>query len=172
MADDPVAEALILSKLSDEEVLAGTMFAEAVGDSNQGNSSVEERIAVGCVLRTRLANFRAFTATEPTFRALCLAHTAKGTYQFDCWRPDSGPNHSRLMVQMERLVNGLSLADALLAETLFLAKGIVSGVILDRTNGANFYYAPKSMAPTGAVPSWARNKVPSAHIGDQLFFKL
>lgn len=165
-------ELTILSKLSEEQALGGTIYAEAAGDWRQGNSSVEERIAVGSVVRNRLANYRAFVATEATYKALCLAHSARGTYQYDCWRPSSGVNHSRLMAQMERFAEGLDTNDTVLRETVYLARGIITGVILDRTNGANFYYAPKGMVPPLSAPSWAKGKTPVATIGDQLFFKL
>lgn len=58
--------------------------------------------------------------------------------------------------------------DPLFAETLYLADGIMAGVILDCTQGATHYYAPKAMRPPGKVPTWAQGK-PTRAIGDQLF---
>lgn len=165
-------EKAILDQLTDVEALAGTMYAEAAGDAKEGGSSVEERIAVGCVIRTRVSNYRAYGATAQTLKAVCLAHNAKGTYQFDCWRPGSGANHDRLVAQIGLLVEGKPLTDLVLRETLYLAEGIVSGALLDRTKGANMYYAPVSMIPAGSEPSWAKGKTPVAVIGSQRFYKL
>lgn len=161
-----MSEDQILEKLGDVETLAGTMYAEAAGDWKEGNSSVEERIAVGCICRNRLANFRSYRATQQTYKAICLARN-----QFSCWNRGSGANHSRLIQQMEALVTGKTI-DPILKETLFLAQGIINGTLLDRTFGANFYYAPKSMVPPGGKPAWAANRAPIADIGDQLFFKI
>jgi hypothetical protein len=169
MADETLFEAL-----TDVQVLAGTMWAEASGDRREGNSSVEERIAVGCVVRNRLAKYRSYIAKEPTYKAVCLAHANKKgrpvVWQFDCWRP--GPaNYERLLTQL-RLVAAEQPPSETFLETLYLARGVMDRVILDRTNGADFYYAPKSMVPVNAVPLWARDRDPVATIGDQRFFRL
>lgn len=164
-------EKAIIDQLTDVAALAGTMYAEAAGDSKEGGSSVEERIAVGCVIRTRVEKFRQYSAHEQTVKGICLAHNDKGTYQFDCWRPGSGANHDRLIAQMGLLVEGRPLTDLVLKETLYLAEGVLSSILLDRTKGANMYYAPVSMVPPGSVPSWAKGKTPVAAIGSQLFYK-
>lgn len=153
--------------LVDRSVLALTAWAEAAGDWREGLSSVEERIAVMCVARNRLADFRSFGAVEPTYRSVCLAPK-----QFSCWFPGGGvANYARLLAMAERLMSGSPLKDALMYETLFLADGIMAGLICDRTQGATAYYAPQAMKPVGRVPAWAAGK-PTLRVGAQLFICL
>lgn len=157
----------IIEKLSDIQALAGTMYAEAAGDWHEGESSVEERVAVGCVVRNRLPRYKEYGAKFHTYKSICLAPK-----QFSCWIQGSGTNHSRLMAQMEMLVvNGEDSLDPVMIETIFLAAGVMGGEILDCTDTATSYYAPKAMVPRGRVPQWAIGKDAVA-IGSQLFFKV
>lgn len=162
----------ILARLTDRLTLALTMWAEAGGDSRQGNSSVEERIAVGCVIRNRLLRWQSFRATSPTYKAVCLA-----PWQFSCWNDAKDQNHLRLMAMADRLVQPalpVQAHDPLVDECLFLADGIMASTVLDRTRGATMYYAPKSMIPAGKVPTAAKAFVAKGGeflpIGDQLFY--
>lgn len=157
----------IITKLSDIQALAGTMYAEAAGDWREGESSVEERIAVGCVARNRLPRYKEYGAKYHTYKSVCLAPN-----QFSCWIQGSGANHTRLMAQMEILiVEGEGKLDPVMIETIFLAAGIIGGEILDRINGATSYYAPRAMVPRGRVPQWAVGKDAIA-VGSQLFFRV
>ena len=159
MTDSEVKAALV-----DRSVLAITLWAEARGDWREGHSSLEERVAVGCVVRNRLPRYTAFRAVEPTWRAVCLA-----PLQFSCWQRVGGAaNYSAVMTLATRIVEGFPVDDPLFAETLYLADGIMAGVILDVTGGATHYYAPKAMRPAGKIPTWAQGK-PTRAIGDQLF---
>jgi hypothetical protein len=166
-----VTPADILAKLTQAQTLALTGYAEAAGDGREGGSSVEERIAAMCVARNRL---RSPTRWADTYKGVCLQNNGR-TWQYDCWRPGSGANHTRLMGKAYLLVTDQPLLDPVLDETLFLAGGIISGIILDRTNGATHYYAPKSMVPVNAKPRWVfKNGTeipPCAVIGDQRFYK-
>lgn len=159
----------IMSALTDLYALAGTMYAEAAGDVVDG-SSVDERIAVGCVCRNRKSNFRKFMASEPSYRGVCLAAA-----QFSCWIPGSGANHARLMARMEALLQGMPV-EPILTETVKLAQGIIDGSIADTTDGANFYYAPAAMKPAGSRPGWAVHAESLGNhgtkIGSQIFYKL
>lgn len=154
---DPTA---ILRLLTELQILALTAWAEARGDWREGTSSVEERIAVLCVIRTRARR------SGRSLTAECLAPK-----QFSCWNAGTDANHLTLLRAAATLAQGLP-PDPLLAETLYLAGGVISGVILDRVNGATHYYAPASMTPPGTVPSWARGHEPTAHVGSQVFYRL
>lgn len=157
-------EAEIKAALTDLQALAGTMVAEAAGDRREGNSSLEERAAVGCVIRNRV---RRPGGWGDSYRTVCLARL-----QFSCWNPGDDANHKRLIDLAYLLVTNQPAMDSLVLETLWLAQGIISGTVLDRVNGATHYYAPKAMKPAGRVPAWAKGKQPAAAVGDQLFFKL
>lgn len=167
----PEREAAVKSALSETFATALTMFAEAAGDGKEGGSSVEERLAVGCVIRNRVQARR----WPKTFAGVCLQRL-----QFSCWNPGTDANHVRLMALAERLiVNGEADADPMLKETIYLARGVIAGAILDRTGGATCYYAPKAMIPAGSKPFWVfvngkdgPEHAPSAAIGSQIFYKL
>lgn len=163
-------ETAIQAALDDEQAAALTMFAEAAGDNAEGGSSVEERLAVGAVIRNRVQTKGRW---GKTFRAVCLARL-----QFSCWNYGTDANHVRLMALAGRIVAGLPADDPILAETVYLARGIVSGAILDRTGGATSYYAPKAMKPAGAKPAWVflngkngPEHRPTAVIGSQVFYR-
>lgn len=146
-------------------VLAITMFAEARGDGKDG-SSVEERIAVGCVIRTRVEN------AGSTYQKVCWARR-----QFSCWAPLDGEANFKMTMAIARYAVGKGpwpSSDSereLFEETLYLAAGIEAGLILDRTGGATNYYAPNAMVPKGRIPTWAKGK-PARQIGSQMFLKL
>ena len=55
------------------------------------------------------------------------------------------------------------------AQADWIAQGIISGAIEDRTGGATHYYAPRAMTPIGRVPPWAKGLTPMK-VGSQLFF--
>ena len=159
-----MTEAEIKAALTDHQALTCTMVHEAAGDWRQGNSSVEERIAVGCVLRNRCRQPKRWASD---YRGVALARL-----QFSCWNPGPDANHQRLMQLAYLLATGQPVTDPIFLETAFLAQGIMAGTILDRVNGATCYYAPKAMVPAGTVPTWAKGKQPAAAVGDQLFYLL
>jgi hypothetical protein len=169
-----MTEREIIDQLTDLTALAATMIAEGGGDAVEGNSSVEERIAVGCVVRNRLRTPGRF---GDTFKAVCLKNNGR-TWQFDCWRPGSGPNHDRLIGLAYVLVISQPPMDPLVTETLALADLLIRGVLVDRVNGATSYYAPQAMVPKNAKPFWvftdkARTieRPACAIVGSQRFYK-
>ena len=147
--------------LTAQDVVALTMFGEARGDGRDG-SSVEERIAVGCVIRNRLRTPARFGTS---YQLVCLKR-----WQFSCWL-EADPNSETLWNHARAIASGINILDSILKETHFLALGIVGDEILDRTGGATHYYAPRSMVPVNSMPDWAVGKAPIARIGTQLFFK-
>jgi hypothetical protein len=146
-------------------ILAATAWGEAraVPRLPDIQSSIEERIAVLCVVRNRLPQWQRFEATGPTYREVCLA-----VNQFSCWW-GTDANSAALF----DLLAGAPSRDLLYVETLYLARGVITNQILDRTRGATMYFAPGSMKPPGSWPLWAKSKAYTApgptRIGDQVF---
>jgi len=156
----------IRQALSALDVLGLTMHFEAVGDTAEGHSSVEERIAIGCVVRTRV---RLGGYGGDSYKGVCLAHG-----QFSCWEPAGGEaNHAALLVLARQLAEQpTGPVPPLYQETRYLASGILQAFLLDRTEGATHYYAPAAMRPPDTVPSWAVGHAPVAMIGRQRFYRL
>lgn len=162
--------AAILAALDDRRTLALTAWAEARQVPRHipsDHSPVEELIAVMTVVRNRRARFARWRAVDDSFKAICLAPK-----QFSCWNPDSGPNHDALMALAGQLAvmpdDSYSLG-ALIDECLYLADGVIAGVIRDYTNGADSYYAPAGMEPPGRIPIAAAGRRLTL-IGDQYFY--
>lgn len=159
-----MTDAEIKAALSPRQALGLTAAAEARGDWREGHSSVEERIAVMVVCRNRLAQYAKFRAAAPTFPAIVFA-----PWQFSCWNAGTDPNHQWTMMIAERLALQLPSGDPIVEESLFLALGVIEGVILDRTGGSVNYYSPRSMVPPGRVPKEAQGKQ-TLRIGEQEFY--
>jgi hypothetical protein len=155
----------VLSSIGDLAALAVTLDAEGRGDARDG-SSVEERIAVGCVIRNRVAQPRRFATT---YRGVCLQRN-----QFSCWAAAGGAaNFARTIGVARALVVGLPLPVSktdsdLLQESLYLAEGIIGGHLLDRVMGAT-HYLTASLYNT-RPPGWTKGLTPACRVGNQLFF--
>ncbi len=161
-----MTDAQILEGLTDVEAVACTLMGEAVGDSKDG-SSVEERIAVGVVIRNR-AKVAGYGG--PTLKGVCLRPK-----QFSCWN-EGDPNRARLLAYGQKLIErrgnlqALDNSDAYLVETYIIAVGIEQDGYLDRVHGANHYLTESLF--TSAPPSWAKGRTPIAKVGSHVFFKL
>lgn len=156
----------LLADLTDQEVLGLTAWAEARGDWREGNSSLEERVAVMSVAVTRSRQRR------ESVRQVCLAPA-----QFSCWTRDLADRNHLALVEQVHLVLDRRPVDPLLDETLFLAFGVLTRKIQDRTGGSDHYYAPKGMKPVGRAPKWAIRAdgtvlPPTAIVGEQHFYRL
>lgn len=167
MADDH--DLAILAALNEQQTLGLTGWAEARGDHVQGHSSIEERLSVMLAIRNRTRRPKRFGVG---YKAVCLAPS-----QFSCWthNPLDG-NHVELMERAERVATNQNPADAVLSETIWLAGGIISGIILDTIENANHYYSPRSMVPVGSAPIWAKRDgvilPPLVVVGGQHFYLL
>lgn len=167
MTPDPA----IKTALTDFHAVALTMYGEGRGDRLEGGTSVEERIAVGCVIRNRLKTPGRFGST---YRAVCLTRS-----QFSCWWTWGGKdNYAHVMVIARALVEDVraepelsTFEHGLWTESLFLADGIIGEQLLDSVRGSTHYYAPRAMKPAGRVPAWAVGNRQLAKIGGHLFFK-
>ena len=145
--------------LTEQQALALTMWGEARGDNADG-SSVEERIAVGCVIRNRVLSGR----WAADYKGTCLQ-----PLQFSCWNEDGSANAEALLARATALVNG-DQPDPLMRECLFLAEGIIHMDLLDRTHGAT-HYVTRALLESHP-PSWLRGVSPVATVGSQVFFRL
>lgn len=152
----------ILTRLGDKGALVCTALGEARGDRREGGSSIEERIGSMCTVRNRL---RLPARFGDTYKAVCLQRK-----QYSCWLP-SDPNRIYLLAVAYRLITGQPSLDPLVDETVFLADGIMAGLILDSTKGATHYYSPAAMVPNGRVPVWAQGQTPTARIGGSIYFR-
>lgn len=146
----------ILAVLGNRDVLTLTAIGEARGDSVEGGSSIEERLAVMLVIRNRLQIPKRFGAT---YRDVCLQR-----HQFSCWN-EGDPNRAFLLALAG------SPTGKLMLETGLLAEGVIDGDIQDFTHGATHYFSPRSMVPAGATPAWAVGVEPCARIGSSLYFR-
>lgn len=146
--------------------LALTMTGEAVGDARDG-SSIEERIAVGCVVRNRLQSGRT-KQFGASWTGVCLQ-----PWQFSCWNvPD--PNRRRLLDMAEGIIVGGAPADPRYVETAYLAGGVIQGAFLDITGGSTHYFNPRVVP----APAWAYTdkskkvlRTPTAIVGSHQFYK-
>ena len=155
-----------LIALGDHAILWLTMWAEGRGDSAEGHSSVEERIAIGCVIRNRVNTPHRF---DKTYAQVCLAPR-----QFSCWQViDGAVNHQAVLALAAQLQAGtLQPFDPLCRETMFLARGILTGDLVDHTNGAA-HYVTTALAMSAQAPAWVR-QVPVTDrlvIGSQVFLR-
>lgn len=154
MTDPEIRAALI-----DRSVVGLTLWGEARGEP------VEGKIAVGNVIRNRMTNPSLYRADSPSWKAVCLA-----VDQFSCWSTKNGgaSNYAQVMQQAELIVSDLPL-DPVLMECLYLADGIMSGVLQDRSHGATFYCTTSLYH--AKPPVWVKNCTPLGAIGSQTFFK-
>ena len=132
--------------MSDESVVAGTVYGEARSLGYQG------MCAVANVIMNRAAkqSWYGLTPTE-----VCLKN-AKGVYQFDCNDPKD-PNYAK--------IQAVTTADPQYAMALQIATDAVNGVLPDITHGALNYFST-----TIGIPSWAENKTPCLTVGNTLFY--
>ena len=142
-----------LPTLPDRMVLALTVYGEARGEP------VEGQIAVACVVRNRLHAAPAGT----TWRALCLAPE-----QFSCFNADD-PNAATIQRAAVALMT--TQPPPALAQALWIADGVMSGVVLDPTHGAT-HYLVTSLLQSEHAPSWAVNQPILVTIGAQSFLKV
>lgn len=148
--------------------VALTMTGEAVGDARDG-SSIEERIAVGCVMRNRLESGRT-KQFGATWSGVCLQ-----PWQFSCWNAND-PNRKRLLAAAAANIGGdlAGVGVYRLPETVYLAGGIIQGVLLDITRGSTHYFNPRVVpAPVWAYTDKSKKTLltPTAIVGSHQFYR-
>lgn len=136
-----------LIDLPDRVVLALLIWGESRGESVQG------QIAVACVVRNRLKR------TGGRWRDICLA-----AEQFSCFN-EGDPNAGPIARAAVNLMTSLPTPE--LAQSLWIADGVMSGVVKDNTNGS-LNYLTSALLKT-KPPAWAKNKTVLAVIGQHSF---
>jgi hypothetical protein len=168
----PPDEMGVRAALSDAQILALTLWAEARGEGRDG------LIAVAWVIRNRVENPGWW---GKSYRGVCLKPK-----MFSCWNPGTDPNHERLLGQARRLLDGGELDPKLVtcrtvAADVMGSPGPKTPTALgtpDPTGGSDHYFAPKAMVPPGSCPSWAwdaltkQPKPPRRIIGGHWFYRL
>lgn len=150
----------IRAALTDEQAMYLTLYGEAAGESLAG------QIAVACVIRNRALHPRWW---GHGYKGVCLA-----PQQFSCWgdtEPDAA-NTVRLYGLAGEIASGQPLGErTLLAELRWIAGGVMSEQIRDRTNSAD-HYCTEAMFESSHRPAWSRGQTPVAAIGNHVFFRL
>jgi N-acetylmuramoyl-L-alanine amidase len=141
-------------QLTPVQVLALTCLHEAQP------GSLDAMRDVGCVVRNRLATGR----WGDSYKDVCLA-----PWQFSCWRIVGGPsNHERLMRHARILLDPNKVRPIPVVESLWIAEGIMTGMLFDTTQNATHYFAPALLK--GKTPSWAKHQTPVAERFGHVFF--
>lgn len=143
----------LFARLTDEDALALTIYGEARGEPLHGQA------AVGCVVRNRTKDPR----WPDTYKGVCLQPK-----QFSCWNPGFDANAQAVRTMGERLVSGGN-ADPALRQCGWIAAGVIDGIILDATKGADHYMTEQLYRL--ATPKWARAMRETARIGSHVFLK-
>jgi hypothetical protein len=143
----------LFGHLDDVGALGLTLWAEARGELLDG------RVAVGWVVRHRMADQR-WPST--------VAGVVFQPKQFSCWNPGGDPNALAVRLMGEALLTGRPVGP-LVQECLWLARGVLEGVTLDRWPTANHYLTEQlyRLAP----PRWATKMIYLGQIGAHVFLQ-
>lgn len=136
------APAASAAALSEQEVVAATLWGEARGQGDEGMR------AVACVIGNRARTHYRRCAGP---REVCLDR-----WQFSCWN-DGDPNRAKLLTVARQ-------PDAAFRQALAIAADLLANRLADITRNARHYHSSR------IKPSWARGKSPCAVVGDHLFY--
>lgn len=141
--------------LTDRLAVALTIFGEARAEPLVG------QVAVGCVIRNRLARPQRFGAS---WKLVCLRKL-----QFSCWFEVGGAaNYAAVMAQAERLVCGFEPAPkSAIAHCLWVADGVMQHGTPDVTKGADHYLTAtllRDKAPGWTLPPARQTATVGAHV--------
>ena len=139
--DRPIAD-------EDIDILARTIFGEARGEWT-GNG-VASFIAIANVVMNRVRGSDFFGKT--------IKEVCQKPWQFSCWNRND-PN----LVQIQNVTRDQPIFNLCWE----VASNVAHDLWLDVTKGATHYYSVFLKQP----PSWVRNMVCTAHIGNHIFFK-
>lgn len=128
------------------DVLARTLWGEARGESVRG----KEAVAAVVINRVRRARARGGYWWGGSVVEVC-----RRPWQFSCWN-DGDPNATKCAA--------VTVEDRNFRACLRIARRAVAGVLDDPTGGATHYHH------RAVVPPWTRGRVPSAEIGNHLFY--
>jgi len=136
-------------------VLALTIFGEARGEPIDG------QLAVASVIGNRVADGR----WGRSYTAVCLA-----PYQFSCWNT-SDPNKALLDSLAAQCVDPSQAAtlraNTVLQRCLWIADGLLAGVVPSTVRHATHYYA----TTLRDTPRWAKVGTLVGRVGNHVFFE-
>lgn len=140
---EPDAEANLapVKRGSSADILARTLYGEARGESVRG---IE---AVAAVVMNRVARGGWWGNSVET--------VCRKPWQFSCWN-ETDPNRAKLERADE--------SDRVFRICVRIARRAISGSVADPTEGATHYHT------STCAPAWAKGKIPSAEIGNHLFY--
>ena len=130
------------------DVLSRTLWGEGRGEGAAGM----EAIASVILNRVAVAQDRGKYWWGNDIISVC-----QKPYQFSCWNR-SDPNYKKLLAVTD--------TDIHYATAVRIARRAAAGTLKDQTGGATHYHARSIM------PAWAKGSVPSATIGNHIFYKL
>ncbi|HYC57237.1 MAG TPA: cell wall hydrolase [Candidatus Binatia bacterium] len=146
----------VTKELTPAQTVALTILGEAMP------GSLDAMRDVGAVIRNRLALGR----WGDSYKDVCLA-----PWQFSTWREAGGrKNYERIMRHARILLDPTQARAEDVIEAIWVAEGIMTGMLRDSVSGATHYYAPLAMVPKGKVPSWAKHQTPVKAAHGHVFF--
>jgi len=137
--------------MTDRDVVGLTLYGEARGEPLEG------QLAVASVLLNRRADGR----WGQTFTSVCRA-----PWQFSCWNV-TDPNRATLDRLAADLEHG-TVTDAALRRCLWIADGVVAGVLPSTVRAATHYV----VATLSPQPKWAKTGHLVAIIGRHAFYSM
>ncbi len=126
------------------DIMARTIYGEDRGGGREGME------AVASVILNR--------AAHPRWWGTDIASVCQKPYQFSCWNADD-PNRAK--------IEAATGADPMFTLALLIAERAIDGKLIDRTDGADSYYAFGT-----PEPDWAKGLTPTALIGGQRFYRV
>ena len=140
----------VRAKLSASSILAFTAYGEA---ADQG---IEGQVAVMCTARNRAA-----------MKHLPLADICLAPYQYSCWNDAAHAGVSWLLPAVDDFLAAKPLAPVL-QQCFGIAALVAAGTVLDNTQGATHYYAPRLVA----APDWTKPPaILTVTIRDHVFYR-
>ena len=127
----------------DLDVFARTIYGEARGEQDAG------RVSVAYVVLNRLEKRGWYGRT--------LASVCLKPKQFSCWNTED-PNRGA--------VDAADLNSAVFLDCVGVAARVLARRERDPTGGATHYHA------RGITPAWARDRQPSAALGNHIFYRM
>lgn len=133
----------VVQRIGPRWAVALTLCHENGFDSPE---AARDRLFIAGVIANRL---RTRYRRRATARDVCLDRK-----QFSCWNAGRSKNHLALLARATRWMQGGEITDSVERQALWLAEGVVAGVLPDLVQGARHYHTHT------VSPSWSRGKTP------------
>ncbi|NEP03115.1 MAG: cell wall hydrolase [Symploca sp. SIO2E9] len=143
----PTEEPYSSATPDDLDIMARTIWGEVRAESD------EEKIAVGWVIRNRASRSPRYN-WKPTLCEVC-----KQRFQFSAWNKDD--------VNLQKVLS-VTEKDDTFKKCLEISKKVVSGEVVDISNGADHFHARY----TPKKPAWAIGNLPVSEVGLHSFYRL